>query len=154
MSDIHTRLRERGLRIPEPLKPGGNYVPFVRSGRQLLVAGQICRTDEVVQYEGVVGVDLTVAQARQAAALCALNTLAVAGLACDGDFDRLRALKLTGYIRCGTDFADQALVMDGASDLLVLALGERGRHVRAAVGVAALPRRAPVEIETLFEVAP
>ncbi|MFI1332880.1 RidA family protein [Streptomyces sp. NPDC020845] len=152
MSDIHTRLKERGLRLPEPPKPNGNYIPFARSGRQILVAGQTCLTDGVLQYEGVVGVDLTVPEAQQAAALCALNALAIAGLACDGDFDRLRALKVTGFVRCGTDFADTPLVMDGASDVLVLALSERGRHVRAAVGAAALPRRAPVEIDTLFEV--
>ncbi|MCX5084312.1 RidA family protein [Streptomyces sp. NPDC056121] len=152
MSDIHARLKERGFRLPAPPKPNGNYLPFVRSGRQVLVAGQTSTSGGVLQYEGIVGVDLTVPQAQHAAALCALNALAIAGLACDGDFDRLRVLRLTGFVRCGSDFADTPLVMDGASELLVLALGERGRHVRAAVGVAALPRRSPVEIESTFEV--
>jgi enamine deaminase RidA (YjgF/YER057c/UK114 family) len=80
------------------------------------------------------------------------DAAALAGLACDGDFERLGALRFTGFVRCGPDFADAPLVMDGASELLVLALGGSEAAVRAAVGVAALPRRSPVEIESTFEV--
>lgn len=155
MSGFKERLAAAGLTLPpQPLKPGGSYVPFVWSGRQLLVAGQICRVEEEMQFEGVVGQDLTVEQGQEAARLCALNTLAVVNAACERDISRLRLLSLSGFIRCVPDFGEQAKVMDGASELFLQALGENGKHVRTAVGVYALPRNAPVEISTVFELVP
>lgn len=122
------------------------------SGNQLLVAGQICRVGEEMRFTGVVGDGLTVEDGQAAARLCALNTLAVAGAACGGDFSRLRLLSVSGYIRCVPEFGEQAKVMDGASEVFLQALGDYGKHVRTAVGVYALPRQAPVEISTVFEV--
>lgn len=81
-----------------------------------------------------------------------LNTLAVAGAACGDDFSRLRLLSVSGYIRCVPEFGEQAKVMDGASEVFLQAIGDNGKHVRTAVGVYALPRQAPVEISTVFEV--
>ena len=153
MDSIHDRLASVGLQLPdEPLTPGGSYVPFVWSGNQLLIAGQVCRVGEEVQFTGVVGEDVTVEEGQAAARLCALNSLAVAGAACGGDYSRLRLLSLSGYIRCVPDFGQQAKVMDGASEVFIQALGDNGKHVRTAVGVYALPRQAPVEISTIFEV--
>jgi enamine deaminase RidA (YjgF/YER057c/UK114 family) len=151
---IHDRLAAAGLRLPDSQTPNGDYIPFVVSGSQILVAGQTCLVNGVLQYEGVVGDTVSLEDAQAAAQICALNALAAAGQACEGDFTRLRVLKLTGYVRCIPEFGDQPRVMDGASKLLILALGDRGRHVRAALGTNALPRRAPVEIETLFELLP
>jgi len=153
MSTVHERWAAAGLRLPAPPAPGGRYEPFVWSGRQLLVAGQICRIGEQVRFEGVVGADLTVEAAQEAARLCALNTLSVVGAACNGDFDGVRLLSLSGFVRCTPGFGGQAHVMDGASEVFLEALGERGRHMRTAVGVHALPRGVPVEISTVFEVA-
>ena len=150
--DVPARLQERGWRLPTPPTPNGSYVPSVWSGRQLFVAGQTPMADGTLLFEGVVGVDLSLAQAQQAAEQCALNALAIAAAATDGAFERLRVLKVTGFVRCLADFADTPRVLDGASEVLIHALGDRGRHVRAAVGVSALPRRAPVEVEILFEV--
>jgi len=153
MDSIDDRLASVGLQLPdEPLTPGGSYVPFVRSGNQLLVAGQICRVGEEVQFTGVIGDGLTVEEGQAAARLCALNSLAVAMTACGGDFSRLRLLSLSGFIRCVPQFGQQAKVMDGASDVFLQALGDNGKHVRTAVGVNALPRQAPVENSTVFEV--
>lgn len=153
MDTIDDRLASIGLQLPdEPLRPGGSYVPFVWSGNQLLVAGQICRVGEEMRFTGVVGDGLTVEDGQAAARLCALNTLAVAGAACGGDFSRLRLLSVSGYIRCVPEFGEQAKVMDGASEVFLQALGDYGKHVRTAVGVYALPRQAPVEISTVFEV--
>lgn len=152
MDTINDRLASIGLQLPdEPLRPGGSYVPFVWSGNQLLVAGQICRVGEEMQFTGVVGDGLTVEDGQAAARLCALNTLAVAGAACGADFSGLRLLSLSGFIRCVPEFGEQAKVMDGASDVFLQALGDNGKHVRTAVGVYALPRQSPVEISTVFE---
>lgn len=154
MSDPETRLAERGLQLPVPPTPAGSYVTYTRTGNLIFVAGQTCLVNNETVYAGVVGEDITLEQAQHAAQICALNSLAIAGDAVGGDLSSLRALRLTGYVRATADFDRQTSVIDGASDLLTLALGDRGRHARAAIGVHSLPRRAPVEIETLFEVQP
>ena len=100
---------------------------------------------------GAIGHGLTLEEGQAAARLCALNTLAVAGAACGGDFSRLRLLSLSGFIRCVPEFGQQAKVMDGASEVFLQALGDNGKQVRTAVGVYALPGQAPVEIFTIFE---
>ena len=148
------RLAEIGLKLPTPPKPLFSYIPFRISGNQLYIAGQTCIVDEVPICTGTVGDDVTIEMGARAAQVCALNTLAVVGMACEGRFERVRALKLTGFIRCTADFDKQPLVLNGASDLLVVALGERGKHTRAALGTNSLPRHSPVEIETIFEIFP
>ncbi len=146
------RLRSIGLELPPPPVPNGSYTPFVQVDSQIYIAGQTCLLDGVLQYEGTVGVDLTLEQAKLAAQLCALNALATLKEACGGDLASVRAVKMTGFIRCDASYGDQPKVLDGASDILRLALGDRGAHVRAAIGTNSLPRRAPVEIETVFQV--
>lgn len=151
---ISDRLATIGLSLPVPPTPKYSYVPYRISGNQLFVAGQTCIIDEVPVHTGTLGGNLTIEQGQRAAQVCALNALAVVSMACDGDFSRVRALKMTGYVRSTDDFDKQPLVLNGASDLLVLALGEDGKHVRAALGTNALPRHSPVEIEMLFELRP
>jgi len=151
MHSSRERLAVAGIELPPPLLPGGKYEPFVWSGQQLLIAGQIPRRGEEVQFEGVVGINLSVEEGQEAARLSAINTLAVVAAAC-GDLESVRLVSLNGFIRCTPDFAEQARLMDGASQLFLDVLGERGRHVRTAVGVYALPRRVPVEISAVFTV--
>lgn len=154
MSDLETRLREAGLELPKPASRNTLHVPFTRIGPVLFISGQTPVRDGKIAYRGTVGVDLTVEEAIKAAQLCALNVLAQAGLACDGDFERIRrCARVTGYVRCREDFIEQPKVIDGASEVFITALAEAGRHARTAVGASALPRGVPVEVEAIFEIA-
>lgn len=146
------RLSAVGLSLQAPNPPAANYVPFTRVDALLFVAGQTPVRDGKAQVVGVVGESVTVEEAQAAARLCALNVLAQVHAALDGDLERARRLRIGGFVRCRDDFTQQARVLDGASDLLVLALGKNGRHARTAVGTNALPRGVPVEIEAIFAV--
>ncbi len=149
---IEARLKELGLDIPTPAAPAANYVPFVVSGRQVFLAGQITLWNGELKHVGKLGDSLAVKDGQEAARVCALNLIAQAKAACGGDLDRVaRWLKITGYINSTPGFADQAKVMNGASDLLVSVFGDKGRHARAAVGVAALPFNVAVEVDGIFE---
>jgi enamine deaminase RidA (YjgF/YER057c/UK114 family) len=152
LDDVIQRLEAAGLALPTPIVPTYNYVPFTRMGSLLFVAGQTPLLNGQPQYLGTVGVDVDMETAQAAARLCALNVLAQVGVACEGRFERVRALRIGGFVRCMADFTQQATVMNGASDLFVLALGERGRHARTAVGTNALPRGVPVEVDGMFEI--
>lgn len=153
MQTLFEQMVEAGLEIPQPMKPAGRYEPFVWSGRQLWVAGQVPQLGEQLQYRGVVGQDVTVRDARSAARLCAVNTLAVVGQCFLGDVEELRLINVSGFVRCTSDFAEHAKVMDGASELFLHVLGNRGEHARTSVGVPALPQRVPVEIASVWEVS-
>jgi enamine deaminase RidA (YjgF/YER057c/UK114 family) len=149
---IDARLADLGVTIPDAPSPAANYVPFVRSGALLFVSGQISQNAEGV-VKGLVGADMDVAAAAEAARLCAISLVAQAKKALDGDLDRVvRVVKLTAFVNSAQGFADQPKVVNGASDFLVAAFGDKGRHARSAVG-AALPFGAAVEIEAIFEVA-
>ncbi|MGE7965519.1 RidA family protein [Pseudomonas sp. NPDC089918] len=151
MDEVLRRIDELGLALPGPNIKGGNYTPFTIHGDLLFVAGQVCLRDNILQYKGTVGVDLSMKEAQDAASICALNLLAIVNQACNGDFSKVRVLKVNGFIKCLPAFEQQAKVLDGASDLLVSVFGEeRGKHARAAIGVTALPRGAPVEVEAVF----
>ncbi len=147
------RLAALGLTLPAVPASVANYVPAVRSGRLVFLAGQVARGPDGRILAGKVGRDLTEAQAAAAARLCALQLLA-ALKAEVGDLARVtRIVRVGGFVNCTPDFTAQPKVVNGASDLLVAVFGDRGRHARAAVGVAALPGDAPVEIELIAEVA-
>jgi enamine deaminase RidA (YjgF/YER057c/UK114 family) len=151
MDEVLRRINELGLELPGLNIKGGNYTPFTMQGDLLFVSGQVCLRNNILQYKGTVGVDLSMEEAQEAASICALNLLAIVNLACKGDFSKVRVLKVNGFIKCLPDFEQQAKVLDGASNLLVSVFGEeRGKHARAAIGVAALPRGAPVEVEAVF----
>lgn len=150
---IDARLKELGLDIPTPAAPAANYVPFVVSGRQVFLAGQITLWNGELKHVGKLGAGLEVKDGQAAARVCALNLIAQAKAACGGDLDRVvRWVKINGFVNSAADFTDQAKVMNGASDLLVEVFGERGRHARAAVGVASLPFGVAVEIDGIFEI--
>jgi enamine deaminase RidA (YjgF/YER057c/UK114 family) len=153
-SAIERRLAACGLELPAAPAPAANYVPYTISGKLLLVAGQLPFRNGQVAVVGRVGDDVSLEQGQEAARICALNLLAQAKAACGGDLDRLaRCLKLGGFVNCGPTFTEHPAVVNGASDLMVEAMGEAGQHARFAVGCASLPRGAAVEVEAIFELA-
>lgn len=147
------RLEKMGLALPKPSAPAANYVPVVRTGRQLYVSGQISSGANGV-VKGHLGGDMDVAAGQAAARLCALNILGqivhTAGVPLD---EISRFLKVTVLVASTADFSEQHLVANGASDLFVEVLGDAGRHARAAFGVASLPLGAAVEVEAIVEAA-
>ncbi len=150
---VESRLAALGLALPAAPAPAANYVPWVISGNQIFVSGQISQADGAL-IKGKLGADLSVEQGAAAARTCALSLLAQARAALGGDLSRLaRVVKLTGFVNCTPDFADHPKVINGASDLMVAVLGEAGRHARSAVGSASLPLGVAVEIEAIFEIA-
>jgi enamine deaminase RidA (YjgF/YER057c/UK114 family) len=153
MSMIETKLTEMGITLPDAPAPAANYVPYVRTGNQVWVSGQISQgPDGLIIGKLGDGVDIETGAA--AAKACAISLLAQLKKACDGDLDRLvRVVKLVGMVNCTPDFTDQPRVINGASDFLVAALGDKGHHARSAVGVASLPLGVMVEIEAVFEIA-
>lgn len=152
MTRIAKRLAELGLEIPSPVAPVANYVPFVITGRELFISGQVSITPSGV-IKGKLGAGMTVEQGSEAAKACAVNLIAQMKAALGGDLDRVkRIVKLTGFVNCASDFTDQPKVINGASDLMVAVFGEAGRHARAAVGAPSLPLGAAVEIDAIVEI--
>ncbi|MBB4301513.1 enamine deaminase RidA (YjgF/YER057c/UK114 family) [Rhodobium orientis] len=146
------RLAELGIDLPEAPMPAANYVPFVRTGNQLYVSGQLPMGAKGPEFIGRLGGGLSIAEGQKAARLCALALIAQAKAAV-GDLDSItRVVKLTGFVNSTPDFTDQPKVINGASDLMAEVFQDRGRHARAAVGVAALPFGVAVEVEAVFEV--
>lgn len=151
--DIERALAEKGLTLPTPAAPAGSYVPVVRSGNLLFIAGQLPLGPNGLEHVGRCGENISVEDAQQASAMCALNILAQVKAAA-GSLDAIvRVVRLGGFVNSTPDFADHPKVINGASDLLVELLGDKGRHARAAVGVANLPFGVSVEIEAIVEVA-
>lgn len=150
---VQTRLKELGVTLPTPSAPAANYVPYVLSGTTLYVSGQL-PTKDGVMVKGCLGKDATIEQGQEAAKLCAINILAQVNAALNGNLDRIvRCNKLGGFVASAPDFTDHPKVINGASDFIVAALGDAGKHARAAVGVAALPFGVAVEVEAVFEVS-
>ncbi|SMH47873.1 RidA family protein [Maritimibacter sp. HL-12] len=153
MSGFEARLAELGVTLPDAPAPAANYVPSVRSGNLVFISGQIPMRDGAF-VTGKLGADMDIDEGAAAAKLCAISLLAQVKAACGGDLDKLRrVVKLTAFVNSTTDFGDQPKVVNGASDFLVEALGEAGRHSRSAVSAASLPFGVAVEIEGIFEVA-
>ncbi len=149
---IEARLRELGLVLPEPATPAYNYVPVVLWRDTAYVSGQLPREGGEVRKTGRLGEGVSLDEGRAAARLCALQALAALKQAL-GSLDRIaRVLKVTGFVASAPAFSDQPRVVDSASELFVQLFGEAGRHARSAVGVAALPRNAPVEVELVVAV--
>lgn len=152
MSQIESRLAELGVTLPDAPAPAANYVPFVVVGTLVHISGQVSQGPDGL-IKGRLGADLSVEQGAEAAKRCAISLLAQLKKACDGDLSRLvRAVKLTGFVNSTADFTDQPKVINGASDFLVEALGDAGRHARSAVSAASLPLGVAVEIEGIFEI--
>ena len=151
MSTPESRLSALGLTLPDAPAPAANYVPFVVTGKQVWISGQISRDAAGGLITGKLGAELDVAQGAAAAQACALAILAQLKAALGGDWSKLdRAVKLVGFVNSTADFTDQPKVVNGASDLMVAALGDAGRHARSAVSAASLPLGVAVEVEAVF----
>lgn len=151
-SAIERRLSERGLELPAAAAPAGSYVPYTVSGKLVLVSGQLPMRDGKVAITGRLGESVSLEDGQEAARLCALNLLAQAKAACAGNLERLaRCLKLGGFVASSPGFTEHPKVVNGASDLIALAMGDAGKHARFAVGCASLPLDAAVEVEAIFE---
>jgi enamine deaminase RidA (YjgF/YER057c/UK114 family) len=149
---IDDRLKALGITLPAAPAPAGSYVPFVLEGGLLTISGQLPMEDGNVAVKGRLGDAVSLEDGQRAARLCAINILAQAKAAL-GDLGRIRrCIRLGGFVASTADFTDQPQIVNGASDLIVEVLGAAGRHARAAVGVASLPRGAAVEVEALFSV--
>jgi len=149
---IDTRLKELGIELPDAPAPAANYVPTVRTGNLLFVSGQVSK-DEGGLIVGKLGAGFSIEDAQRAARVCALNLIAQARAACDGDLDRVvRVVKLVGFVNATSDFEQHPQVINGASDLMVEVFGEKGRHARSAVGSSSLPFQIAVEVEAIFEI--
>jgi enamine deaminase RidA (YjgF/YER057c/UK114 family) len=153
MDKIESKLKELGYELPNPPAPGANYLPFRINGDTLILAGTISISNGVLTHVGQVGKDHDVAAGYAAARICALNTLASIKLAL-GSLDRVKEfLFLGGYVNAVSGFAESPQVINGASDFFVSLYGEAGKHARAAVSVAGLPRNATVEIQVTVRFA-
>ncbi len=146
-----TRLEELGLELPAPTAAVANYLPFVLEDGWIYVSGQLPLVEGQLTCRGLVGADVTIEEAYQAARRCALQALALIGQAA-GNLDNVRIVRVGGFVASAPGFFDQPKVINGASDLFVEILGDLGKHARAAVGVAGLPLGAAVEVEVLARV--
>lgn len=155
MNAIEEKLAELGVELPAPPKPVASYVGYVTEGNLVFVSGQLPLKDGELVATGLLGREVGLESATEAARQCAINILAQVKVACDGDLKRIRrCLRLGGFVASTGDFTDHPKVINGASDFIGEVLGKKGVHARAAVGVAALPLNAAVEIDAVFAIDP
>jgi enamine deaminase RidA (YjgF/YER057c/UK114 family) len=153
VSEIDSRLAKLGITLPTPGAPQASYVPTVQTGNLVFVSGQVPTTPEGVQFVGKLGREFSIEEGQQAARICAINILANLKVAL-GDLGRVnRIVKLVGFVNAVPDFTDAHKVINGASDLLIEVLGDKGRHARSAIGMGTLPLGVAVEVEVVAEVA-
>ena len=149
---VEQNLANLGVTLPEAPMPAANYVPFVIVGDLVYVSGQISQNADGLII-GKLGDTLTTEQGAEAAKCCAISLLSQVKAACGGDLDRLvRVVKLTGFVNSTADYTEQPQVINGASNLIGEALGDVGKHARAAVSAPALPLGVAVEIEGIFQI--
>lgn len=152
MGKFESKLSDMGVTLPDAPAPAANYVPYVQVGDIVYVSGQISKDDNGL-IVGKLGDDMDTAAGAAAAKVCAINLLAQVKAACGGDLDRLvRVVKLGGFVNSTPNFVEQPQVINGASDFIGEALGESGKHARAAVSSPSLPFGVAVEIEGVFQV--
>jgi len=150
--DPEAKLKELGITLPSPPQPVANYVNGVQAGNLIFLAGKGPRYADGTEITGKVGQDVTIEQGYEGARLTAINQLAVLKTML-GNLNRVkRIVKVLGMVNCDPNFVDQPKVINGFSDLMVEVFGDKGRHARAAVGMASLPRGQAVEIELVVEI--
>ena len=149
---FHARLRELGYELPGVAKPLASYVPAVRVGDQVWTSGQLPLVEGALPLTGKVGAEVTTEQAQEQARIAALNALAA--IDAEVGLDNVsRVVKIVGFVASDPAYADQPVVINGASDFIGEVFGDAGKHARSAVGVAALPKNASVENELIVEIA-
>ncbi|MEE3000216.1 MAG: RidA family protein [Pseudomonadota bacterium] len=151
---IDERLQELGIKLPKATPPVANYAPYTKTGNLVFISGQVPLLKGEIQYPGKLGKDVSIEHAQIASRLCGMNIIAQLKIACGGDLSRVtQVIKLNGYVNGTPDFTDQAMVINGASDLMFEVFQDIGKHARAAVGCVALPLGAAVEVDAIFEVS-
>jgi enamine deaminase RidA (YjgF/YER057c/UK114 family) len=154
MSAVAKNLQSLNLEIPEAAKPAASYVPYVITGNQVVISGQIPFVKGSVEGQvGKLGADFSVEQGKAVARVCAINVISQLRDACEGDLDRAKCVRLGVFVNSTPEFTEHPAVANGASDLIAQVFGERGKHARAAVGVAGLPFGVAVEVEAIFEIS-
>ena len=152
MSEIENRIKNLGLVLPEVPAPLAAYIPAKKTGHVIFTAGQLPLLKGELICKGLLGQDVDVEQAYQAARICTLNALAaIKGVVKDLD-QVVQVIRVVGYVASTSNFTQQPAIVNGASELLLEIFGEVGKHARSAVGVASLPLNASVEIELTVEV--
>jgi enamine deaminase RidA (YjgF/YER057c/UK114 family) len=150
-SEIEAKLMELNIQLESPPKPAGNYVPYTMVAPLIYLSGVTPKVNGVLQYKGKIGLDLTKEDGYLAARQCIINQLSTLKAAL-GDLNRIISIvKMEGFIHAAPDFYELPFVLNGASDLLVEVFGDKGKHARSAIGVAALPGAAAVEIELIVQ---
>jgi enamine deaminase RidA (YjgF/YER057c/UK114 family) len=146
------RLKAAGVILPEPRAPVANYAPFSITGNLLFVSGQVSSGPNGLMT-GRLGDDLTLEQGQAAARLCGINLISQMNAALSGDLERVkRVVKLGGFVNAGASFVEIPKVVNGCSDLMVAAFGEKGRHARSAVACPVLPMNAAVEVDAVVKI--
>ena len=141
MSKVEEKLSKIGVNIPDAPTPAANYLPFTKTGNLVFVSGQVPFVDGKLQITGTVGIDASVEDAQGQARICAINLLAQLKVACDGDLDRVnQVVKLGAFVASANDFHSQPTVVNAASDLMVEAFGNAGRHARCLLYTSPSPR--------------
>lgn len=150
---IEQKLESLAITLPTPAAPVANYVGFVKSGNVVFISGQLPLEAGTLKYIGKVGSEISADDAKKAARLCAINILAQLKLACEGNLEKVvRCVKLGIFVNGDANFKDHPAVANGASDLMVDVLGDKGKHARAAVGAGSLPFNVAVEVDAIFEI--
>ena len=152
MGNIENKIKDLGLQLPEPPKPLAAYIPAKQVGNLVFTAGQLPIVNGQIILKGLLGQDVEIDPAYNAAKICTLNALsAIKGVI--GDLDKIKqVVRVVGYVASVPTFTQQPAVVNGASELLLEIFGENGKHARSAVGMAVLPLNAAVEIELTVEV--
>lgn len=153
MSEAEKRLNDAGHKLGEPLAPVASFVPFVKTGNLVFISGQVPQGPEGFAYQGKVGDTITEEDAIKAAEMCMRNMLSHLKVACGGDLDRVtKVVKIGGFVNSAPGYLRHPIVINAASEMLVTAFGEKGKHARFALG-ALLPFDVAVEIDGVFEIA-
>jgi enamine deaminase RidA (YjgF/YER057c/UK114 family) len=152
-NNIDARLSELGIELPGLNNPAANYVPFVKVGALVFIAGQTCKWNGALQYAGKIGKEYSVEEGVKAARLCGLNILLQLKNACDGNWESIkRCVRINVLINSTDDFLEHAKIANGVSDLIIDVFGENGKHVRVSSGSNSLPGNSTVEVDAIFEV--
>jgi len=149
--DVYENLKEHGIELNSKLAPAGLYKPINQTGNLIFISGQ-GSIENGVSLTGKAGDEVTLEQAQKAARVCAVNTLSLLQEYL-GDLNRVkRVVKIVGFVAGADDFTQQALVINGASQVFIDAFGENGKHARSAIGTNSLPLGLTVEVESIFEI--
>lgn len=153
MADFDLALKKQHIILPDANPAAANYIPTIQHDDLLYISGQTCRLNGKMEYTGVLGESCTTELGALAAELCAKNLLAQVQHACGGTLNKVKqCIRLGIYVQCTPSFNEQAIVANGASNLIVSVFGEYGKHVRSAIGCSALPGNSTIEIDAIFAI--